>query len=255
MRNGYPIWTTYFDERKNVLKYGNFQAGSANFYFDLHLLTQKPEYRKTMLEILDFYIENFFSAEEGIFISYDDKTGYRGDEPGEEAWNDMHKFNDNFNFIAVMNAYSLTGEEKYRQYIDSYLKWAATKQHENGSFGMFSSSVSSCVCALNFMNAFLMTREKRFREIAAKALDHMKQSVVESDDPRSNGDILGLDHCKVAPGNDVICLRVTMYAVYAFILFDIVEKYIDTGRIDDIPEKTALSPLFPGLRFIKNQAS
>ncbi len=50
MRGGYPIWTAFFDEHENTDKYGNFQAGSANYYFDLFMLTQKPRDEKRNLK-------------------------------------------------------------------------------------------------------------------------------------------------------------------------------------------------------------
>jgi hypothetical protein len=195
--------------------------------------------------IINFYLQNFFSPKEGLYVSYDEATGYRGDEPGQEAWSDMHKFNDDFNCIAIMNAYNLTADEKYLEYIEVYLDWAATQQHENGSFGLCSSSVSSCVCALNFMNGFILTGKTAYRKVAEKALAHLKENMLFTNDRDTDGGILGLDHCAIAPDNDVICLRVTAYSIYTFILFDIIEKYYN---LDKIPGNIITHPLFPCLK-------
>ena len=249
-RDGYPIWTVFFDERENENDYGNFQAGSANFYFDLFMLTNKPEYKRVMLEIMDFYIENFFDPEDGVYICYDDKTGYRGDLQGEPAWSDMHKYNDDFNCIAVMNSYYLTGQKKYLKYVETYLDWVLTGQHEDGGFGMFSLSVSSCVCALNLLNGYFILKKEEYLKAAERALKHLSQSILKNNDPRLDGAVLGLNHCEISETNDTISLRVTMYTIYAFILFDVYEKYIKLDKADGIPTEILRNPMFPGLRYV-----
>lgn len=250
LRNGYPIWSFYFDGRENDERYGSFQAGGALFYYDLYKVAKEPRYRQIMLETLDFYLEHFFDPKEGVYIVYDDATGYRGDYKGAEAWSDMHKYNDDFNAIAIMNALKLTGDERYRKYLVDYFRWAAKKQNADGGFGQFSLSVSSCVAALNYLNAFMILGTKRYRDIAYAALEHLKKSVIVAPkDPAIDGGVLGLSHCEVAPNNDVICMRVTMYTVYAFLLFHLYENYAAKGKKDQLPKEVLNNPMFIGLRF------
>ncbi len=248
--DAYPMWTVYFDERENLEFYGSFQAGSALFYYELYRETMKPEYRKAMLSMLDFFIENFWDAEKGLIIKYDPRINYKGDSTAE-AWSDMHKFNDDFTTIALLNAYHLTGKQDYLNFAVTYLDWIIEKQKADGSFGLYSLSISSCVAALNLLNAYMITEKKAYKDAAFKAVKHLQESIVNTpDNSQTDGGILGLNHCELSEANDIISLRVTMYALYVFILFDIFEKQVKSGQKLAVDRKLLNNPMLIGLKFV-----
>jgi rhamnogalacturonyl hydrolase YesR len=250
--DGYPIWSVYFDERENLEFYGSFQAGSALFYYELYRQTMKPEYKAAMLSILDFFVENFWDDEKGLIIKYDPRIDYKGDSTAA-AWSDMHKYNDDFATIALLNAYHLTGDKSYLNFATGYLDWITANQKENGSFGEYSLSISSCVAALNLLNASLITENKTYEEAAYKAVNHLKESIVsDNENPKINGGILGLNHCDISEENDTISLRVTMYALYTFVLFDIYENQVVTKGEENLllDKKLLQNPMLVGLKFV-----
>ncbi len=248
--DAYPMWTVFFDERENLEFYGSFQAGSALFYYELYRETMKPEYRQAMLSILDFFIDNFWDSEKGLVIKYDPRIDYKGDSTAE-AWSDMHKFNDDFSSLALLNAYHLTGNQAYLDFAVNYLDWVIGNQKDDGSFGLYSLSISSCVAALNLLNAYMITEKSSYKNAASKAMDHLRKSIVDSPDaPLISGGILGLNHCELSEENDIISLRVTMYALYVFVLFDIFEKRVKDKQKLVIDRKLLNNPMLIGLKFI-----
>ena len=244
MKNGFPIAYYMFDEHKSEDFLGSCQGGSALFYFDLYELTGKEVYRNIMLKIVDLYMEYFFNEDGSLDVIYDPQTGKRGDKESNLPWSDMHKFNDDFGALAILSAYNLTDDNKYLNFTVKYLEWVMTQQHEDGSFGKFRHAVSSCVAALNLANAYLITRRKDFKNAAYKALEHLEKRVVKAPgNMEIDGAILGMDVCSVS--DDMISLRVTMYAMYVYLLMGLIE---DTD-FSDIPESVINNPMLIGSRY------
>ncbi len=251
IKDGFPIAYYLFDEHRSKDLLANCQGGSALYYFDLYEQTGKEEYRRVMLKIVDLYMEYFFNEDGSIAIIYDPATGYKGDAKESPAWSDMHKFNDDFGALAILAAYVITGDKKYLDHTVRYLEWVLTQQHADGSFGKFSLSVSSCVAALNLMNVYLITGNEKFKKSAYKAMEHLEQFVVKApEDPVINGAILGMEVCGVSKKNDIISLRVTMYAMYTCLLSGLYEDKIQSEKKDEIPESVIKNPMLIGLRYL-----
>lgn len=57
-----------------------------------------------------------------------------------------------------------------------------------------------------------------------------------------------MDVAKVADKPDTISLRVTMYAIYTFVLFHLQDAYSASDKTDEIPFETLENPMFIGLK-------
>jgi rhamnogalacturonyl hydrolase YesR len=228
----------------------NCQGGSGLFYFDLFELTGNAAYKETMERIVQFYHETFMTDAGELLIRYDPETGRAGDSDRHLAWSDMHKFNDDFGALAMLAAHTVAGDDVLLDKVVTYMDWVASRWHPDGGFGKYSLSVSSCVVALNALNTFLVAGEPRFLDLARTAMTHLETFVVDApDDPLIHGGILGLEVASVAEDDDMISLRVTMYALYAYLLMGIVEG-LESGALAraDIPSPVVTNPMLIGLR-------
>ena len=248
MQNGYPIAIHNMGTGPNATWLGGFQAGSANFYLDLYEVTGKEIYLDAGRGILDFFITHFWDNKTGIRIQVDPATGYQGDDPdpGNKDWNEMHKFNDDFNSVALMLYWTKTGERRYLDFVDTYMTWCLSMQHEDGSFGNLRLEESSCVAALNLLNAGLILDNQEYFAAAQRARTHLLASYQQ--DPECSavdGGVLGLQHCVRPVEPNMISLRVTNYTVYTMTLFGLIETQREGGLI---PEPLCMNPMFPGLR-------
>lgn len=253
MPEGYPMAYYFFGGEEHQQTLLSCQSGSAGFYCDLFRLTGKPEYGSTMRQILDFFLAHFIASDGAIHIMYDPSTGEQGDTT-ETTWSDMHKYNDDFGTIALLNGYLLTGHSRYLDEVVKYLRWVVTRRVSGGGFGLLSLSVSSCIVALNMMNGYLATGEKQFKDVGYEALEHLETFVInEPDDPVTHGAILGLDVCNVA--NDMLCLRVTQYAMCTFLLYALYEEHVSRKTMDCVPAKVIENPMFIGLRLYQQRTT
>jgi hypothetical protein len=158
------------------------------------------------------------------------------------------KFNDDFGALALLATYHATGNEKYLKAVESYMNWVLAVQQPSGGFGKYSHAVSSCVAALNFLNLFLITDNEQYKVAATKAIVHLEESVViDPENPVIHGGIKGMNVCDVV--DDILSLRVTMYAMYLYLLAGI----IDSGQLTELPEHVRNNPMFIGLRIMNHK--
>jgi len=248
MPNGYPIGFHFLGAKPNITWLGGFQAGSANFYMDLHEVTGKKTYLNAGRRILDFFVANFWDDVSGIRIKVDPETGYKGDDPtpGNEDWNEMHKFNDDFDSVALMLYGVKTGNRRYIDFVDTYMKWCLSMQNEDGSFGKLRLEESSCVTALNLLNAGLILGKQEYFDAAQRARAHLMKSYQQDETcPFVDGGVLGLKHCQRPEQPNMISLRVTSYTVYTMTLFGLIESH---HRGEPIADALRTNPMFPCLR-------
>ena len=252
VRDSYPCAYYFFDGQPHDTTLYSCQGGGALFYFDLYRLTAKEEYLRTALKIVEYYIVHFLNDDGSVNIVYDPDTGLGGDgDASDAAWNDMHKYNDDFGFLAALAAYAVTRDDKYFERARRYMDWVVDQQKDDGSFGTYSLSVSSCVSALNLMNFFLLTKDDKYLEAGFKAMRDLERSVVESPgDPAVHGGILGMDVAEVAANNDILCLRVSQYALQTFLLYGIYDEHVSHPNAKSLPPRLLENPLLIGLLYV-----
>ena len=247
--DGYPISWHYLGTGKpNDNTYYGFQGGCAIFYHDLYEITGNETYLEASVNIVNFFMDNFWDDETGIHILYNKETGVKGDVPGDEqrGYNEMHKFNDDFAAIGLMLLGVSTGDKPCLKWVDRYMQWCINGQNEDGGFGEVKLPVSSCVVALSLLNAGLLLDKPEYIKAAEKARDHMMLSYQQNpDDLFVDGAVLGLKHCLIPEEFNMTSLRVTDYAVYTMTLFGLLE---DEQNGKEISEKMRMNPMFPGLR-------
>ncbi len=247
--DGYPAAYVMFDKPYKDTTVYNCQGGSALFYYDLFKLTGNSAYSDAMRLISDKYLEYFLNDDGSLEVVYDPVTGQRGSSDPDGAWEDMHKFNDDFSALALIATTQATGDRKYLESAVKYLNWVVSMQQSGGGFGKYAHSVSSCVAALNLLNLYLIDGNEKYREAAMKAIAHLDASVVLAPgDPVIDGGILGMSVCDVV--DNIISLRVTMYAMYLYLLAGIIEQNIG---ISDLPEIIVNNPMFIGLKIKKDR--
>jgi hypothetical protein len=251
MIDGYPLWMYQFDDKgRSDLRIGSFQSGSALFYLDLYRISGDEKHKKHVQGIVDYYIAHFFDEKEGLKIVYDPETDSKYDLDDEAVWCDMHKYNDDFGALAVMNQYHETNAPRYYDYLQKYLDWVISKQKKDGSFGEYTLSVSSCVAALNLLNFYMISKEEKYLSAAEKAMEHLLANTIDCKDQKNlHGGVLGLNECVISDVK-TISIRVTMYAVYTYLLFGIFKNklYADKTKVSkDIVD----NPMFIGLKYME----
>ncbi len=248
MPNDYPIGYFFFSDSPNKEFLANCQGGSALYYYDLYKTTGKEIYLVPMLKIVDYYVKNFINSDGSVNIFFDRKTGKSSDDGS--AWSEMHKYNDDFSALGILAAYDVTGNKDYLDSVIKYMNWTVSRQNpETGGFGTMELSVSSCVAALNCLNLHLITGNSKFLSCGYKAMANLDNYVVDRpDDRKVHGGVLGMNVCEVSENNDTLCLRVSMYSLYAFTLYHLYEQHGKTGNFADISGKLACNPMFLGLK-------
>lgn len=248
--NDYPAAYVMFDKPHKDATVYNCQGGSGLFYYDLYSLTGKRRYREVMQQLADKYIEYFISEDGSLGVEFDPGTKQKSLSEEETPWGDMHRFNDDFGALALLAMYRVSGDDKYLDAVTAYMDWVMSVQHPEGGFGKYSHAVSSCVAALNLLNIFLTTRKDNYKNSAFKAIEHLEKFVVIApENPAIHGGIRGMNVCDVA--EDVLSLRVSMYAMYLYLLAGIVENMsLPTDTKVEIPDSVIHNPMFIGLEFI-----
>lgn len=141
LEKGYPYWTIRFDDEEWEPSWcGSFHSGSAFFMHRMFEETGDEKFVTAMRQILDFYNEHHMDDEGNITViidrdsleSLDGKADSRFTNPG---WEMMHRYNDDFGALANLAAWKCTGEEKYRESAEKFLRLMSKTQREDGSFG------------------------------------------------------------------------------------------------------------------------
>ena len=141
LEKGYPYWTIRFDDEEWEPSWcGSFHSGSAFFMYRMFEETGDEKFVTAMRQILDFYNEHHMDDEGNITViidrdsleSLDGKADSRFTNPG---WEMMHRYNDDFGALANLAAWKCTGEGKYRESAEKFLRLMSKTQREDGSFG------------------------------------------------------------------------------------------------------------------------
>ncbi len=192
MRDGYPAWTVYTDDRKPYWQKGSFHGGSPLFFFDLHAVTGTRRWLRTGLRICDSWLKLFPKPDGSIAVEIDAETGKDvtglSDDPNHTGWQDMHKTNDDFTSLALLRAWKLTGKAKYLDGARRFLDWALTKQRADGAFGSVAVNSAQPVLIIELLDLARATRVRRYRQAALQAVPHfLSLQEQTSDKPRFAG--------------------------------------------------------------------
>src|SRR5690606_5325728 len=84
---------------------GSFQSGTILFLLELFQATQNPTYQETAYRMSNYYVEHLFNTKGEITVILD-RIGNKG-RTWEPDWEKMHRVNDDFGGIALVEAYKV----------------------------------------------------------------------------------------------------------------------------------------------------
>ena len=147
MEKGYPYWTVRMDDAPwDPLFFGSFQSGGAFYFFRLFNITGDSKYKDACCRILDHYNKYHLAPDGNIQVPMDMKTlkAVKGDTKYIiEGWEIMHGYNDDFGALANLAGWKLTGDVKYFNAAECFLKRMVSIQRDDGGFGPAEFSVPS----------------------------------------------------------------------------------------------------------------
>ncbi|MBC2595703.1 hypothetical protein H5P28_15660 [Ruficoccus amylovorans] len=195
---------------------GSFQSGGILFLMELYEATSDMRYSDAAYRMANYYVKHFIDAQGEITIIID-RIGKNTREWGKD-WQQMHRVNDDFGGIALVEAYRVHKREEYLGRASAYFRWLEKHVSADGSFFDPVVEVGSATTAI-----FLMA----YREIAPESEHQAIDSLVDKNfayllsiqqkgiGENVDGAFLGMDNrCQFGHG-DYVNIRCTSYAMIA----------------------------------------
>ncbi|WOO41542.1 hypothetical protein [Rubellicoccus peritrichatus] len=202
------------------------QGGAILFFLDLYRETQNFHYLDAAHSMSDYYVEKFISPDGEITILYDDLTGRRYEDEASLKkfsydWREMHKINDDFSGISLIESFQQFGVSTYRDRLKAYAKWIFKKQNADGGFMKPELEVGSATAVI-FLTKYLEIAEPeevaQIEDTIARSLHHLMSLQQVSDDKGVNGAFLGMNSACTYGNGEWINLRVSAYGVFALLM-------------------------------------
>ncbi len=221
------------------------QGGAILFLHDLFKETHEVKFQDAALAMSDYYVRTFLHDDGEITIVYDDIHGGKFEDPASLKkfpfdWREMHKINDDFSGVAMIESYEQFGREIYRERLKAYVKWVLDKQNADGGFMQPELEVGSATASI-FLSRYLSIAQPGEVEVLSlaiqRALDHLVDLQISSDDPALNGAFPGMNSSCLHGHGEWINLRVTGYSIFALLmqtgnsLFPLSDKIIEKSRV------------------------
>ena len=193
-------------------------------------ITKQDKYlQKSALPILDFYAEFFLNSLGLPSVVYDSETQKteRDIEPSQlkaqgfhgfnSDWIQMHRFNDDFAALALLQGYICTDNKQYLQRANAYADWLTKNQNDDGSFGLPPVEAASSVIPIFLIDLQKTTETDRYKKVIENALSHLLSIQQQSENKKINGAMLCLSNtCRQDP-KKWVNIRNTAYSIVALL--------------------------------------
>jgi hypothetical protein len=132
----------------------------------------------------------------------------------------MHKVNDDFGGIALVEAYKVLKNEEYLNRCSAYFKKLCEYENGDGSYLQPEVETGSATASI-FMQKYLTVapdnQKPEIQKLLDRSLVHLVSLQLKTDDEQLNGAIYGMDDkCKYG-NREWVNLRITAYAVFAML--------------------------------------
>lgn len=226
MCDGWPIATVNLGPggRDTDDLLSSVQGGAILFLLDLWQATRDVRYYEAALRMSDYHVRHLLTEEGEVQVIIDplgNNPGAGSFEKWPQAWREMHRINDDFGGIALVDSFHTFRKPVYRQRVQAYARWVARAQLPNGGFLIPEAEVGSATAPI-FLHQFATLAEPgeavQARQVADRALARLLQHQQASSDPQVDGAFLCLDNqCRCGNGR-WINIRCTTYAIFALLL-------------------------------------
>lgn len=203
------------------------QGGSALFFMQLARITGNEIYiTKGAKPLLDYYVLHFIEPNGRPHVLYDPVVDDWGIEEElcnngrlgfQKSWIEMHRYNDDFAGISLLEGYNIIGEKKYLESAKNYASWLCESLNKDGSFGEYSIEVASSSVPLFLMELKKQIADPLYDKAINKSLGHLLSLQISNMNPKVDGGFLGLDNkCQLDP-NSWVNIRNTAYSIVALL--------------------------------------
>ncbi len=247
MAHGWPLWEINWRGEPCNRNHGNFHGGDAAYFFDYYRVTDDDSVLDRGVRfIADTVLERFLDPQGRYKIVWDPDTQTYLD--GEDApqhpmfWQIMHRYNDDFTTIGLLNAYLHYNEDKYLERTRAFADWLISEQTPAGGYGHPSIASASATCPLLLTDLYKITGEQKYLDSARAAGRHLLslQETGMQDVPKAHGGLYG-DAGDLRRTREAINIRVTSYSVMAFLKLEGREQ----GPYYSVFDREGKSPYVP----------
>lgn len=199
---------------------GSFQSGTILFFLELYQATHNLRYLEAGRVMAQRYIKDFISAEGEIQVMrYRNIGGTPDPERWGQDWLSMHRVNDDFGGIAMVEAFRRFEDPVYAQRCSSYLKWLEAHVNQDGSYLNPTVEVGSATASIflfSYREIAPAEEIKRIDQLIERNLSYLRSiQQTHTKDPYIEGAFLGMDSaCQYGHGK-YINIRCTTYAIIA----------------------------------------
>lgn len=222
MKDRWPYWEVNFrgEPYKNSNLHGSFHGGDGAYFFDYYRVTGDDSHLERGLRFICDYLLKVFMQPNGDYrIIYDaEKKDYLDGEDSPMyplAWQIMHRYNDDFSTISLLDAFLYYKDKKYLERTESFAQWLLSEQQPSGGYGNPPIPPASATVPMLFIDLHRITHNPVYLESAYKAGQHLLSLQLNCpDDPMADGAFYGYGN---GPRDvlDTINLRTASYAVIA----------------------------------------
>ncbi|GEM_PF-606077 len=214
-------------KRKAGPTWGGFSAhgGSMNLFLELYEATgQKTWLNDIALPALDTFIDKFMLEDGSLVVLRDldkklDVVGLAGQEQHR------HRYNDDFASLALIKAYKVTGDDRYRDAARRYLDWAASVQNRDGSFGDPPVKAASATLPIEMLDMQTVLGRPVYADAIDRAVEHLLALQVRN---HRSDKVRGAFWCLspwVALPRTVVHLRTSSYAMAVLLKLEGAKRY------------------------------
>lgn len=232
---GWPKATVLLGPKPDIKEHNynlhaNCQTGTAAFFMQLAKAANDEKYlRKGAIPILDYYIDIFLDAtgfpcvlcnpdtkktEREIELSELNKNGFEG---FGSDWIQMHRFNDDFAALALLQGYLNTHNNLYLGRAHAYAGWVTKNQNNSGSFGNPDVEAASSTLPIFLIDLQKIVGVNLLSDAIDRAIEHLLSLQQHRGDKMVNGGMLCLDNNCNRDSNNWVNIRNTGYGIVALL--------------------------------------
>ncbi len=227
MRKGWPAWSYYFYDKKPDYLQGSFHGGDGAYFYDYYFVTRDRTYIESGFRfIVDYAIEKFLGPDGKVRVIFDSDTGkYIEDGTTFDGMQKMHRHNDDFMSISILDAYIYYKDRKYLDRAEAYAKWLISEQREDGGFGKPDVPPAAATGPNFLIDLYRVTGKKEYLNAAVKAGKYLiTRQVNNQENKLLHGGFYGYDGNWNSEHNDFINIRTSAYALIALLKLEGKEK-------------------------------
>lgn len=227
MSKGWPAWSFYFYDRQPDFLQGSFHGGDGAYFFDYYRIVGDPSYIDNgMRFIVDYAMEKFIGPDGKVRVIFDGQQGkYIEDGVTFDGMQKMHRHNDDFMSISILDAYFLFGEDRYLERVEAYVKWLISEQREDGGFGKPDVPPAAATGPILLADLYRITMNPEYQKAAIKAAKFLLSLQENSPDNKLiHGGFYGYGNSWNSGQREIINLRTSTYALIALLKLEGVEK-------------------------------